>query len=222
MKDRHIVAVIPARGGSKRILRKNLLPFQGKPLVVHSIEDALGARRVDRTIVSTDDPEITAVSTAAGADVFQRPEALASDTATSESALLDVLDQIERRGERMPDVMVFLQCTSPVRHASDIDGALDLFESSGADSLLSATRFKRYVWRMENGSAVPVNWDYRVRWREQEFPPQFMENGSIYVFRTSLLRSQQNRLGGKIAIYEMPPEGSFQIDEPEDLTIRPR
>lgn len=213
----HVVAVIPARGGSKRIPRKNLQLFRGKPLLVHSIEDALAARRVHRTIVSTDDEEIGAVSRSAGAEVIVRPAALATDTASSEEALLHVLDQIRSRGEREPDLMVFLQCTSPAREPSDIDAALHVLESTGADSLLSATRFNKYIWRVENGAAAPINYDFRHRWREQDFPEQFMENGSIYVFRTRILRTERNRLGGRIAIYEMKSEHSFQIDEPHDL-----
>src|SRR5688500_14209526 len=156
--DRHVIAIIPARGGSKRIPRKNLLPFAGKPLVVHSIEDALGARLVHRTIVSTDDVEIAAVSREAGAEVIDRPAALAGDTATSESALMHVLDVIQQRGEREPDLVVFLQCTSPEREPADIDAAIALLEKAGADSLLSATRSRRYLWHMEDGNAVPFNY----------------------------------------------------------------
>lgn len=220
--DRHVIAIIPARGGSKRIPRKNLLPFAGKPLVVHSIEDALGARLVHRTIVSTDDAEIAAVSRAAGAEVIDRPAALAGDTATSESALLHVLDVIHQRGEREPDLVVFLQCTSPEREPADIDAAIALLERAGADSLLSATRSRRYLWHMQDGNAVPFNYDYRKRWREQDFPEQFMENGSIYVFRPSVLRAGNNRLGGRIVIYEMNEESKLQIDVPEDLSVRPQ
>lgn len=220
--DRHVIAIIPARGGSKRIPRKNLLPFAGKPLVVHSIEDALGARRVHRTIVSTDDAKIAAVSREAGAEVIDRPAELAGDTATSESALVHVLDVIRQRGEREPDLVVFLQCTSPEREPADIDAAIALLEDTGADSLLSATRSRRYLWHMKDGSAVPFNYDYRKRWREQDFPEQFMENGSIYVFRPSVLRAGNNRLGGKIVIYEMNEESKLQIDVPEDLSERPQ
>lgn len=220
--ERHVIAIIPARGGSKRIPRKNLLPFAGKPLVIHSVEDALGARLVHRTIVSTDDAEIAAVSREAGAEVIDRPAELAGDTATSESALVHVLDVIRQRGEREPDLVVFLQCTSPQREPADIDAAIALLENTGADSLLSATRCRRYLWHMKDGNAVPFNYDYRRRWREQDFPEQFMENGSIYVFRPSVLRDGNNRLGGKIVIYEMNEESKLQIDVPEDLSARPQ
>lgn len=220
--ERHVIAIIPARGGSKRIPRKNLLPFAGKPLVIHSVEDALGARLVHRTIVSTDDAEIAAVSREAGAEVIDRPAELAGDTATSESALVHVLDVIRQRGEREPDLVVFLQCTSPQREPADIDAAIALLENTGADSLLSATRCRRYLWHMKDGNAVPFNYDYRKRWREQDFPEQFMENGSIYVFRPSVLRDGNNRLGGKIVIYEMNEESKLQIDVPEDLSARPQ
>ena len=212
-----VLTVIPARGGSKRIPRKNLSDFRGRPLVVHSIEDALGAESVTRVVVSTDDDEIASVAQRAGAEVIVRPEELSGDTASSESALLHVLDELREREGYQPELVVFLQCTSPCRDPEDIDAAIELLMAEGADSLLSVCRFKRYVWRVESGTAVPVNYDYRHRWREQEFPEQYMENGSIYVFRPTVLREGDNRLGGRIALYEMSRSKSLQIDEPGDF-----
>ena len=192
--------------------------YAGKPLIAHSIEHALMARRVARTIVSTEDEEIAGVARAHGAEVFERPSALAADDATSESALLHVLDILEQEGDQ-PDLIVFLQCTSPARAQDDIDRAVGVLLDSEADSLLSACRFERYVWRMVDGTAQPINYDYRHRWRDQEFPPQFLENGSIYVTRRAILRETGNRLGGRIVVYEMPAERSFQIDYPEDTRM---
>ncbi len=214
---RAVLAIIPARGASKRIPRKNLQPYLGEPLVVHSIKHALGSRVVDRTVVSTEDDEIRRVAEAAGATVVRRPLEIAGDTATSESALLHVLDVL-RDGEGWePDLVVFLQCTSPARTAEDIDGAVATLLAEGADSLLSACPFDKYVWRVGAEGAEPLNYDYHKRWRDQDFPPQYQENGSIYVFTPELLRATNNRLGGRIAIYPMSPEKSFQIDHPQDL-----
>jgi CMP-N,N'-diacetyllegionaminic acid synthase len=169
--------------------RKNLLEIGGKPLVVHSIEHALAARHVDEVIVSTEDDEIAAVSRAAGADVVTRPAELAGATASSESALVHALD--ERAGPD-PDLVVFLQATSPVRGLHDVDAAIDL---------------------------LPVSYDWRDRRREQDMGAQLRENGSIYVFRPELLRREGNRLGGAIVVYEMDWWSSFQLDEPEHAEL---
>ena len=210
------VAIIPARGGSKRIERKNLLPLAGEPLVVHTVRHALAAEEVDEVIVSTEDEEIAALATAAGATVIARPAELAGDRATSESALLHVLDT--REGPD-PELVVFLQATSPVRRAEDIDAAVRRLRDSGADSLLSACRDRGFLWVPDADGARPTNYDPQARPREQDMPPQYRENGSIYVFRTPVLREGGARLGGRIEIYEMDEWSSIQIDEPEDVEL---
>jgi CMP-N,N'-diacetyllegionaminic acid synthase len=192
--------------------RKNLLEVGGKPLVVHSIEHALSARQVDEVIVSTEDEEIAAVSRAAGADIVRRPTELAGATATSESALLHALD--ERDGAD-PDLVVFLQATSPVRGPGDIDAAIALLVAEKADSLFSAHPEKAHTWTREGGALRSVSYDWRNRRREQDMGAQLRENGSIYVFRPELLRREGNRLGGTIVVYEMDWWSSFQLDEPE-------
>jgi CMP-N,N'-diacetyllegionaminic acid synthase len=192
--------------------RKNLLEVGGKPLVVHSIEHALSARQVDEVIVSTEDDEIATVARSAGADVVRRPPELANATATSESALLHALDA---RGGDDPDLVVFLQATSPVRAAHDVDAAIDLLLAEGADSLFSAHPEKAHTWVREGGELRSISYDWRERRREQDMGAQLRENGSIYVFRPELLRRDGNRLGGAIAVYEMDWWSSFQLDEPE-------
>ena len=217
MRPGEVVAIIPARGGSKRIPRKNLREFRGLPLIAHSIQDALLSKHVTRTVVTTDDPEIESVSQQYGAEVVRRPAPLASDTATSEAAILHALDELRTKDRYEPELVVFLQCTSPARDPDDIDSAIAVLRSTGADSVMSACRFDKYIWAVDQGSPRPLNYDYRNRWRDQDFPPQYMENGSIYVSRLHILQSQKNRLGGKIAIFEMPQEKSFQIDHEHDF-----
>jgi len=217
VNQREVLAIIPARGGSKRVPRKNLAPFEGKPLLAHSIEDALGAALVTRTVVTTDDAEIKRVALEYGAEVIDRPIELAADTSTSESALAHVLHTLRDREDYEPDLVVFLQCTSPAREPKDIDDAIRTLDRENADSLLSVARFDKYIWQPGPESASPINYDFRKRWRDQEFPPQYMENGSIYVFRPSILRENNNRLGGKIALFEMARSKGFQIDHAEDF-----
>lgn len=215
-----IVTIIPARGGSKRLPRKNVLPLAGKPLIAYSIEHAKQSRLANRVIVSTDDDEIACIAKQYGADIVRRPEELSTDTASSESSLLHVLEFLEKIEEFCPDMIVFLQCTSPLREQEDIDKAINSLIAQEADSLFSAFRFTKYIWHVTNGIVTSMNYDYKSeRRREQEFPVQFQENGSIYVFKTWVLKELKNRLGGKIAIYEMDYLNSFQIDTPEDFQL---
>ena len=217
--EKQIIAVIPARGGSKRVPRKNLLPLRGKPLIVHTIEHAKHSRLISRIIVSTDDNEISDVALQYGAEVIKRPPELSGDTAPSEVALVHVVDWLAEKEKYDPDILVFLQCTSPIRNESDIDNAITVFRGNNADSLFSACRFNKYIWQVRNGEASPINYDYRNRWREQDFPHQVLENGSIFVFKTSILKELGNRLGGKIAVYEMDELSSIQIDSNEDIML---
>jgi N-acylneuraminate cytidylyltransferase len=214
-----VLAIIPARGGSKRLPRKNVALVAGVPLIAHSVRHAIGARRVDATVVSTDDPEIAAIAAAEGAEVVDRPADLSSDGATSESALLHVLDSRRALGHEDPNLVVFLQCTSPIRRSADIDRAVEQLEEEGADSLMSACENTRFIWAVGTEGPRSLNYDYRNRRRDQELEPQFQENGSIYVVRPALLRATRNRLGGKIAIYAMDVWSSFQVDSPEDLEL---
>jgi len=209
-----VLCIIPARGGSRRIPRKNLLRIGGKPLVVHSIEHGLATYGVDRVIVSTDDEEIATVSRKAGAEVVIRPTAISHDKATSESALLHVLDTV---GD--PDLVVFLQPTSPIRRRNDIRHAISQLQHERFDSLFSACENNKLLWQSGPKGPRSLNYDYTKRKREQDFHPEFRENGSIYVFKPSILRKFNNRLGGHIGIYVMPEWASFQVDQPWECRL---
>lgn len=198
---------------------KNLLPVAGKPLLVHTVEHALAARSVDRVVVSTDDPEIGRAARHAGAEVVERPARLSGATAPSEAALLHVLDSLERREGYRPELVVFLQCTAPVRRPADVDGAVARLRSEGADSLLSVVESRSFLWRLEEGRPAPLNYDPSARPRSQDRPPEFQENGSIYVTKVELLRATGNRLGGRIALYPMEPDCFVDIDGPLDLVL---
>ena len=213
-----LIAIIPARGGSRRLPGKNLRPLAGVPLLAHTVRQARAAERIETVYVSTDDDAVASVAEDHGASVVRRPPDLATDTASSESALLHALDAIEAQGAAVPEAVVMPQCTSPLRAEGDIDNAIRTFEDDGADSLFSACPNQRFLWRRGAGGAVPVNYDYRNRPRSQDFG-QFQENGSIYVTRTALLRETGNRLGGRISIYEMAPWSAFEIDDENDFAL---
>jgi N-acylneuraminate cytidylyltransferase len=187
--------------------------------VAHSVLHARRSREVGRVYVSTDSAAIAEAARRHGAEIVERPPELASDTATSESALLHVLDRRRALGLRDPALVVFLQCTSPVRRPNDIDAAIERLRREGADTLFSACRNDRLIWAVEDGAPVSLTYDFHHRQREQEMAPQYRENGSIYVIKPSVLRETGNRLGGKIAIYEMDYWSSFQIDHPDHLAL---
>ena len=204
------VAIIPARGGSKGLPRKNLRLLRDKPLIVYTIESSLKSRC--RTIVSTEDEEIAQVSRYYGAEVIDRPSELAENGATSESVLLHAMDFIGWDAS----LIVMLQPTSPLRKLNDIDNAIDQTE----DSLFSCCRSHNLYWTMVDGVPFP-NYNFLERPRRQDFRTKYIENGSIYVMKPEILQ-KGNRLGGKIAMYEMSPLYSFQVDTEDDLLLLER
>jgi N-acylneuraminate cytidylyltransferase len=214
-----VIVIIPARGGSKRLPGKNLMTLAGRPLLAHSIAHGLASNYASEVYVSTESEEIATVARAHGAQVITRPPELAGDEATSESALLHVLDERNRQGLPDPDLIVFLQCTSPIRHTDDIDRAVEKLLREEADSLFSACENNRLIWALKDGQPYSLSYDYHSRRREQDMEVQYRENGSIYVFRPEVLRQHGNRLGGRIAVYEMDYWSSFQIDAGEHAEL---
>lgn len=216
----NILALIPARGGSKGIPRKNIQPLAGKPLLAYTIEHARQTPAITRIVVSTDDAEIAAVAEQYGAEVIWRPAEISGDDASSESALLHALDHLRDTEGYEPDLVVFLQATSPLRQPDDIQKAIEALQREQADSLFSACPVHGFVWRREGEKLSSLSYDYRHRPRRQEVSGEdLIENGSIYIFKPTVLRQYGNRLGGKIAVYQMHPLDSFQVDEPDDLRL---
>ncbi len=213
-----IAAVIPARGGSKGIPRKNIRLIAGIPLIAHSILDCQDSQLVQQVFVSTDDDEIAQISEQYGATVIHRPAEIAGDNAPSESALRHAVEEIEA-ASFTPDLVVFLQCTSPVRTGEDIDQAVGQLQAADADSLLSVSPSHRFLWQEESGEAVPINYDYQNRQRRQDLVPQYVENGSMYIFKPWVLKQLNNRLGGKIALFHMDEKAAWEIDSLLDWKI---
>ncbi len=218
-ESRKILALIPARGGSKGIPRKNLVQLAGRPLLAHSIEQARATPGIDLIVVSTDDDEIARCATEWGAEVVRRPAALGSDTASSESALHHALDELKETRGYEPDLVVFLQATSPARRPGDIRQAIETLDAEAADSLFSACTVHGFVWRQQGDALDALTYDHSQRPRRQDIGEDLLENGSIYLFKPEILRNHDNRLGGKVAVHRMDPLDSFQIDEPADLEL---
>jgi CMP-N,N'-diacetyllegionaminic acid synthase len=212
------IAIIPARGGSKGIPRKNVRLLRDKPLIAHSILAAKESKYTDKVYVSTDNLEIAEISQEYGAEIINRPDELAGDTASSESALIHAFSEVEGNGIN-PDLIVFLQCTSPIRTGADLDMAIAKIKADNADSLLSVSPSHRFLWEEVNGVAKSINYDYRNRPRRQDMQPQYVENGSIYIFKPWVLKKFKNRLGGKISLFVMSEAASWEIDSPLDFEI---
>jgi len=214
------VAIIPARGGSKGIPRKNLLEICGKPLIAWSILQALNATEIQDVWVTSDDEEILKVANEYGARVIKRPSEISGDDATSESAWRHAVNFIEDLDGAV-DLIIAMQATSPLRESHDLDRGVRKLRDEGYDSILSATEVEDFfTWRiLKDCSAQSVNYDYRLRKRRQNIEKRYLENGSFYVFRPEMLRSTNNRLGGRVGISIMDRHKAFQIDNPEDVLL---
>lgn len=209
-----VVAVIPARGGSKGVPGKNLAPVAGVPLVVRAIRACLAAGRVSEVVVSTDDDGIAATAAQAGAIVVRRPAELANDTASSEAALRHVLET--RYADRLPEVLLLVQCTSPFITAAEVDEVVAAIQERGADSAFTAAAFHGFIWR-EDGSAYGVNHDHRTRPRRQERPVEYLETGAAYAMRTDGFLAAGHRFFGTVQAVPTDPARVLEIDEPDDL-----
>lgn len=213
--------IILARGGSKGIPNKNLVDFCGQPLLAWSILQALQANAVDQVYVSSDSDEILSIAADYGAIAVKRPDELSTDLSSSESALLHALEYISGTYPRTNlENIIFLQATSPLRVSKDIDNALNVFAKEKADSLFSDSILDDLcIWVEKGNKLVGKTFDPENRGRRQDRQPMFLENGSIYIFKSSLLRQTKNRLGGKICRYTMPYWKSHEIDTVDDLEL---
>jgi CMP-N-acetylneuraminic acid synthetase len=216
-----VVAVVPARAGSKGIPGKNLRAVAGRSLVRRAVEAALGATSIDAVVVSTDGDAIAAEAELAGARVVRRPTELAGDEASSESALLHVLDELATAGEE-PEVVVFLQATSPFTDPADLDAAVARVRDGLADWVFAATPSHAFLGRIDRepegaGTARAVNHDAAVRPRRQDREAEYRETGAFYVFRTAAFRQHRHRFHGRMELVVVDPRGAIDIDDPGDL-----
>ncbi len=213
-----VVAVIPARGGSKGVPRKNLRPLGGEPLVVRAIRSLRAATSVDQVVVSTDDHEIAYAARSAGALVVDRPSRLAGDEATSESALRHALAALGTRGP-VPEVTVFVQATSPFIDPADVERAVERVTTGGADVAFSVVRSEQHVWRLGPDGPEGVNHDKRRRQRRQDRAPEFTETGAFYAMRTHGFLEHGHRFFGHLEMVEVSPRDALEIDTEHDLRL---
>ena len=218
------VCVIPARGGSKGVPRKNLRVVAGKPLIVWTIEQALAVTEPLEVVVSTDDDEIASVARDAGASVpFLRPPELAQDTTATEPVVRHALAALDALGTQATTVML-LQATSPVRLPGTLDRALAEFAGSGVDALVGVVPQAPFLWWAGSPPDVPPRADYDVdaRPRRQDLTSQtlrYRETGSLYVTRRWVYDDLDNRLGGRIGLFVMDEVEGVDVDTEIDLAV---
>ena len=212
VKRDRIVALIPLRGGSKSILKKNIKLICGRPLCAWVLDAAVNSELIDSVYVSTDSKEIADVvrNLNMGIKIIERPSNLSTDKATTESVMLHAMKIIPF------DSIVTIQATSPLLESAHIDNALVDFETLKYDSMLSAVRVKRFFWT-KDGS--PINYNPISRPMRQDFEGTFMENGAFYITKRSILKNLECRVGGVVGIFEMDEKTAVEIDEPNDWTI---
>lgn len=209
--------VILARGGSKGIPRKNILPFAGKPLIEWTINWCQSSSLIRDVYVSSDDPEILEIAEKCACKLINRPATLAADTASSESAWLHAVETISAK-EHLPDAILAPQVTSPLRLPEHLEEAINTFFRDNLDSLFSASLAGDLcIWRMTDESTlIPLNFDPQNRGRRQDRELQFIENGSFYIFSPECLATHKNRFGDSLGYFLMPWWSAWEIDQPED------
>lgn len=215
-----VLAIIPARGKSKGIPQKNLQIVAGHPLVAWSIKAAKGSAHINRIVVSTDDQSIAETALYYGAEVVDRPDEISGDEASSESALLHVLETLQNREGYESDLVVFLQCTSPLTITVDIDKCIDKFIRENGDTATTVTDFHYFLWReTSDGNAEGINHEKTIRERRQDRAPQYLETGAVYLMKTRGFLQHKHRFFGKTILSVMPPSRVLEIDNPSDLLI---
>lgn len=224
-----VLAVIPARGGSKGVPAKNIAQVGGIPLVARAVQACLGSSEVTDVVVTTDDTAIAAAARAAGDALaasgrfhcVQRPAAIAGDRSSSEDAVLHALDAYEAMHGRTVDVVLLVQCTSPFITREDIDGVAAAVAREGADTAVTVAPFHGFIWR--DGTAVEdhaygVNHDKGVRQMRQDRPEDLLETGAAYAMNVAGFRTHRHRFFGDTALVRTDPARVLEIDDPHDLT----
>ncbi|WP_447602352.1 acylneuraminate cytidylyltransferase family protein [Nitrospira sp. Nam80] len=214
----HVVAVIPARGGSKSIPLKNIQPLAGKPLLAYTIETAKQSRYLDRCVVSTDHDEIAKIAAAHGVEVIHRPREYATDQSPTELALLHAVDALGQAGYR-PDYVVTLEPTSPLRSANLIDRCIEMaMQRTEADCVMTVTETRKCYGRILHGRFEYLFPDQPRR--RQDRTPLYEESSTVYVTRTSALERHRSVLGVvRYAVVVDDPREAIDINEPLDFIL---
>lgn len=221
MKHLKSIAVIPARGGSKRLPRKNIIDFSGKPIIAYTIEAALQTSLFDRVVVSTEDTEIAEVALRFGAQVSKRPVSLATDASTVVEVCADLLER-EKIDGRTYDVLCCLYATAPLRTSKDIKNTLRLLEDDNCDSAMAVTNYHfppHQALKIDKSQNLIPVWPDMINMKSQEVPDFLVDNGSAYAIEVAVFKEKKSFLGNHLKGYIMPRIRSVDIDTQEDLDL---
>ena len=217
-----IIAIIPARGSSKGLPRKNVRLLNNKPLIYYTIREALGSKSLDRIIVSTEDKEITELAKAYGAEVIARPVDLAQDDTPSLPVFQHAIQHLEEVEHYHPEVIVILQPTSPLRIAEDIDGVIEKFLQTDCDSVVSVCEVEcppQWMYTLKGDRLQPVIKEEKKTFRRQDVPEVYRLNGTVYVTHRDVIMKQNTVMGNDTRAYIMPLERSIDIDTETDFKL---
>jgi len=218
-KSKTFLAIIPARGGSKRLPRKNILNLCGKPLIAWSIEAGLNSKYIDKVVVTSDDDEILNISEEFGTEIIKRPDELASDTATTFDAIKHTIENMKKY-----DYIILLQPTTPLRNEKHIDEAIEILESKNADAAISVCEMDHSpLWSNTLDESLSIEGflkDEVLNKRSQDLEKYYRLNGAIYICKTeNLLEEKSFFLKENIFAYVMDRKSSVDIDEEIDFKI---
>ncbi|MBT3464040.1 acylneuraminate cytidylyltransferase family protein [archaeon] len=219
-KGKKIISIIPARGGSKRIPRKNVIDLCGKPLIAYSIEQSLQSKYIDETYVSTEDAEIKEVSLKFGAKIIDRPIKLAQDESKSIDVMKHALEYLENNNNA-PGIVILLQPTSPLRLVEDVDKAIETFMEKDADTLESLSEcleHPSYMFKKGIKYMIPLDKKGLEKTRI-ELPQYYVENGSIFILKYLFIKNEKTFYSNKHTGFILPRERSIDIDNEIDLKI---
>ena len=212
------IALIPARGGSKGIQRKNLRDLAGKPLLHHTVDAACGSRHICDIYLSSEDDEILMSGKAAGCKTIRRPVALAQDDSAATDVVLDFFEQATLFGDPF---IVYLQPTSPLRTSTHIDTAIDAMAAAGADSLVSVMELEKSPFKSfvcgEDGRLKSLFEENYSNHNRQQLPKAYIPNGALYIFRKSLFMARSGFPSDGSLPYIMSQTDSVDIDSEDDL-----
>ena len=209
--------IILARGGSKGIPKKNIKNFCGVPLIAWSISQAISVKGISDVWVSSDDTKILSIAKKFGANPIPRPKKLSTATSNADDGYIHGISFIEKN-YYLPDIVIALQATSPIRESKDIEYALKKFKKNNYDSLFSSCLAEDLLlWKKSKNNLKSINYNYKKRPRRQDFNDFIIENGSFYIFTSNLIRKVKNRMGGKIGYYNMESWKLFELDEYSDI-----
>ncbi|MDY0129034.1 MAG: acylneuraminate cytidylyltransferase family protein [Methanosarcina vacuolata] len=216
-----IIAIIPARGGSKGVPQKNIRNLAEKPLIAYSIEAGTASKYIDMVAVSTEDQEITTISEKYGAEVVKRPDSLAQDDSPTIDAVFHVIESLNIQNEKLT-IVVLLQPTSPLRNSQDIDSAIKLFLINDCDSVISVSEYQHspyWAYKIDDKYLKPLFDNNYLKMRRQDLPKSYMPNGAIYISTVGFLQECKSFNSSRTLPYMMPAIRSVDIDTEFDFIL---